>query len=329
MAITKSAYICIMPKHKYYDSFKKRNSKKLLCYEKIKFPLPNISKMLKNEYRGYLVLIGGAEDRKGEKVVLRKLVNLNNAKNIAVIPSATNYPKACGEDYYYAFKDIGVETINVLDIREKSEAEKPEYFKMIEQADIIFFTGGDQVKLVAILNHTKLLELIKKRYEQGATIAGTSAGAAAASNPMIFDGDTQGLIKGAVNVGDGFGFVKNITIDTHFVARGRIGRMTQFLMSQNVNRGIGIGENTAIVISAKNIFEVVGTGIVSVVDISGVSYSNYDIISESDRISVNGIKAGFLQAGCVFNMNTWEVECCDPVNALCAKIDKPEGIYRP
>jgi len=285
--------------------------------------------MLTSNQRGYLVLIGGAEDRKGEKVVLQKLVNLNKAKNIAVIPTATSYPKACGEDYYYAFKDIGVETINVLDIREKQEADKPEYLEMIKQADIIFFTGGDQVKLVNVLINTQLFTLITERFYSGTTIAGTSAGAAAASNPMLYDGDTQGLIKGAVNAGEGFGFLKNITIDTHFVARGRIGRLTQFLISKNVQKGIGLGENTAICINANNVFEVVGTGIVSLVDISEISYSNYNIINNSDRISINGVKAGFLQAGCIFDINKWEVKCCDPINDLCSKAVNKEGIYKP
>jgi len=279
--------------------------------------------------RGYLVLIGGAEDRKGEKIVLRKIVNLNNAKNIAVIPTATSYPKACGEDYQYAFKDLGVETINVLDIREAKEADTPENFKMIQEADVIFFTGGDQVKLVNVLIDTQLITLITQQFYNGTTIAGTSAGAAAASNPMIFDGDTQGLQKGTVNVGPGFGFIKNITIDTHFVARGRIGRITQFLFSQNIKKGIGIGENTAIVINSNDVFEVVGTGIVTVVDTSEISYSNYNIINANERISINGIKAGFLQAGCVFNIHKWDVECCTPLNELCAKVEKTDGIYRP
>jgi len=285
--------------------------------------------MYNEKNRGYLVLIGGAEDRKGEKIVLQKLVKLNNAKNVALIPTATNYPQACGEDYYYAFKEIGIEKTNILDIRETKEADTPENFKMIEEADIIFFTGGDQVKLVNVLNNTKLISLITERFYNGVTIAGTSAGAAAASNPMIFDGDTQGLQKGTVNAGPGFGFIKNITIDTHFVARGRIGRLTQFLIYQNIKRGIGIGENTAVIINALDTFEVVGTGIVSVVDVSEITYSNYNFINNNDRMSINGIKAGFLQAGCVFNMNTWDVECCDPVNALCAKIDRTDGIYKP
>ncbi|MDD3876562.1 MAG: cyanophycinase [Bacteroidales bacterium] len=285
--------------------------------------------MPNNSRKGYLVLIGGAEDRKGEKIVLQKLVNINKAKNITVIPTATNYPKACGEDYQYAFRQIGVETVNVLDIRSAEEADTPENFNHVEHADIIFFTGGDQVKLVEVLGDTKLIELIKKCFNNGTTIAGTSAGAAAASNPMIYDGDTQGLIKGSVNVGKGFGFIENITIDTHFVARGRIGRLTQFLFSQSVDKGIGIGENTACIIAPNNIFEIVGTGIVSVVDASKISYSNYNIVSVNERLSINGLRVGFLQAGCVFNINTWDVECCDPINALCSKVDKTDGIYKP
>lgn len=285
--------------------------------------------MFTESKKGYLVLIGGAEDRKGDKIVLQKLVNINKAKNVAVIPTATSYPTACGEDYHKAFKGIGVDTINVLDIRKPEEADTPENFKHIEHADIIFFTGGDQVKLVDVLGNTELIEVIKKAFMNGTTIAGTSAGAAAASNPMIYDGDTQGLIKGAVSMGKGFGFIKNTTIDTHFVARGRIGRLTQFLFAQNVKRGIGIGENTACIIAPNNIFEVVGTGIVSVVDSSNITYSNFNIIANNERLSINGLKVGFLQAGCIFNMNKWDVECCDPINALCSKDVRPEGIYKP
>ncbi len=282
---------------------------------------------MKDKQKGYLVLIGGAEDRKGEKVVLKRTVNINNAQNIAVIPSATNYPKECGEDYYYAFRDLGVSTVNILDIRQKDEADRADYLEMVAQADLIFFTGGDQVKLVRTLNQTRIIELIRNRFHAGVTIAGTSAGAAAASNPLIYDGDTQGLIKGAVNDGEGFGFIKNITIDTHFVARGRIGRLTQFLISQNVNKGIGIGENTAIIIAPDNTFEIVGTGIVSVVDITDVNYTNFEHIEENERLSVNGIKAGFLQNGCFFDINKWEVICQDKNNNPCACVEKHQDIY--
>ncbi len=258
--------------------------------------------------KGYLALVGGAEDRKDNMIVLRSIVALNNAKNVVVIPTATSYPVECGQDYQDAFKRIGVENIHVFDIREKREADDPKYLELLDSADLVYFTGGDQVRLVSVLGETALIEkIILLHKTKGLTIAGTSAGAAAASNPMTYDGDNEGLIKGTVAHAKGFGFIENITIDTHFVARGRIGRMTQFLCTEIPNRGIGIGENTAILINPQNIFEVVGTGIITVVDTNDVSYSNVNAINTGQRISINGIKVGFLQHGAIFDITQWLV----------------------
>ena len=256
--------------------------------------------------KGHLVLIGGAEDRKNDKVVLKQLVEINNARNVVIIPSATLYPVECGEDYYFAFKDLGLKTIDILDIRKNSEASTPENLKKIEMADIVFFTGGDQVRLTRILLKTRLIESIKERFsEEGLTIAGTSAGASAAANPMTYDGDTKGLIKGSVKYDKGFGFIENITIDTHFVARGRLGRLAQFLCNGYTKRGIGIGENTSITISDNNRFYVTGTGIVTVVSTEHLTYSNFDQIEDQDRIIMDGIRLGFLQHGAEFDLDSW------------------------
>jgi cyanophycinase len=258
--------------------------------------------------KGYLALIGGAEDKKDSMIVLKSIVSLNNAKNVVVIPTATSYPVECGKDYQEAFRKLGVELVHVFDIREKKEADDPKYLELIESADMVYFTGGDQVRLVKVLEDTTLLERIRYLHlNKGLTIAGTSAGAAAASDPMTYDGDYEGLIKGTVEHARGFGFIENITIDTHFVARGRIGRMTQFLCTEIPNRGIGIGENTAILINPENIFEVVGTGIITVLDTTDISYSNVAKINPGERISIDGIKAGFLQHGAMFDINQWKV----------------------
>ncbi len=258
--------------------------------------------------KGFLALIGGAEDRKEKKIVLKSVVNINNAKHVVVIPSATSYPVECGKDYQDAFKSLGVANTEVFDIRNKAEADEPKYLEGIEKADMIFFTGGDQVRLVQALKESALLNKIRSLFfKKGVTIAGTSAGAAAAADPMTYDGDDDGLIKGTVDFSRGFGFIENVTIDTHFVARGRIGRMTQFLCSKMSDKGIGIGENTAILINPQNIFEVVGTGIVTVVNTSEIYYSNIEDIIPGQPISIDGIKAGFLQHGTIFDINQWKV----------------------
>jgi cyanophycinase len=279
----------------------------------------------KTQKKGYLVLIGGAEDRLNGKVILRKIINLNDAKNVIVITSATLYPAETAEDYYYAFRDLGIENIHVFDIRDNRETNNLSYLKKIDNADLVFFTGGDQVRLTRILLNGQLLGRIRERFlKEGLTIAGTSAGASAAANPMTFDGDNQGLIKGSVKFDEGFGFIENITIDTHFVARGRLGRLTQFLCNGYTQKGIGIGENTSITIKPNNTFEVAGTGIVTVVSTSEVNFSNFNKIKDGERISVDGIKIGFLQDGSVFDMNTWEIISCNQTTGESAEFEKAD-----
>ena len=262
-----------------------------------------------SDNKGFLVLIGGAEDKKDKKVILKKIVELNNANNIIVIPTASTYPKGLAEDYYYAFKSLGAENISIFDIRERQEAENAEYIEKVKQAELIFFTGGDQLRLVTIINDTSLYYAIKERHLKGATIAGTSAGAAAACDPIIFDGDSEGLRKGGIKCSKGFGFIENITIDTHFVNRGRLGRLTQFLCSGNCTKGIGIGEDTAIVLKSDNTFEVIGSEMVTVVNTENISYSNYNNIAENEPVVINDIRIGFLQSGSVFDLNEWKVIC--------------------
>lgn len=258
--------------------------------------------------KGHLILIGGAEDRKNDKIILKKIVELNQAKTVTVIPSASCYPSGVSEDYYYAFKSLGVENIQVFDIREPAEADTEKYLSEIEKTDLVFLTGGDQVKLFHVFHETELLKKIKHlHFNKGLNIAGTSAGAAVASDPMIYDGNIHGLKKGSVNFSKGFGLLKDITIDTHFITRGRLGRLTQFLCTGIATFGIGLGENTAIFINPDSIFEVIGTGMITIVDSKNILYSNYDQINEGDPIAIHGVNTGFLQNGSRFDINKWSV----------------------
>jgi cyanophycinase len=263
---------------------------------------------IKAEKKGYLVLIGGAEDRKDDKLILRKLVELNNAKTVTVVPSASCYPSGVSEDYFYSFKSLGVENIQVFDIREPAEADSEKYLQDIEKTDLLFLTGGDQVKLFHVFRNSELLEKIKHlHFNKGLNIGGTSAGAAVASNPMIYDGNMNGLKKGSVSYSEGFGLIKDITIDTHFISRGRLGRLSQFLCTGIASYGIGLGENTAVFIKPDHTFEVVGTGMITVVDTNNLSFTNFKQIGEGDPIVIHGITTGFLQHGSVFDMKSWKV----------------------
>ncbi|MFH0893167.1 MAG: cyanophycinase [Bacteroidota bacterium] len=258
--------------------------------------------------KGVLILIGGAEDKKDDKIILKKIVSLSTTRKVVVVPTASEYPDAAADNYLYAFRDLGVETVHVFNIRERSEADTADNFTKLEESDVIFFTGGDQVRLVKTLNGTELISRIKERHLNNKLhIAGTSAGAAAASNPLIFDGDYQGLIKGSINFGKGFGFIEKVTIDTHFVNRGRLGRLTQFLCTGQSTRGIGLGEDTSVFVYPDNTFEVVGSGMVTLVNTDYVTYTNYNQIPENSPIVINGILTGFLQQGTFFDLKKWEV----------------------
>jgi cyanophycinase len=258
--------------------------------------------------KGYLVLIGGAEDKRNNKLILKRTVEINNAKSVSVIPTASNYPAGLAEDYQYAFRDLGAENVYNIDIRERSDADKTDFLENIKMSDLIFFTGGDQARLVNTLKGTKILDLIFDKFLKGCTIAGTSAGAAAAGDPIFYDGDYEGLKKGSIRISDGFGFIKNVTIDTHFVNRGRLGRLTQFLCTGKSTRGIGLGEDTAIIIYPTDYFEVIGSEMVTVLSTDAVSYNNYDEISEGDPIIIDGLNVGFLQQGSIFNLKEWKIE---------------------
>lgn len=257
--------------------------------------------------KGYLVLIGGAEEKNGSKHILKKIVELNNAREVVVIPSASSEPRKVADDYYYAFRDLGVYDVHNFDIRDRREADQKEYLEKIDNADLVFLTGGDQVKLVETLYNTRLLRKIKRKFQTGMTIAGTSAGAAAASDPLIYDGDDRGFVKMGVKFAAGFGLMKNLTIDTHFFARERLLRLTQFLLTGKSHRGLGLDENTAAFIAPDKTFEVVGTGMVTVVNTKRVTYNDFSEKRELDPLNVNGVNVGFLHEGAVFNLQYWKV----------------------
>ena len=258
--------------------------------------------------QGYLFLIGGAEDRKNNMLVLKTVVKVSKAKNIVIIPTASNYTREVINTYVDAFKRIGINDVNGIDIRYRDEVDSSENFNSIKQADLVFFSGGDQKRLVEIFENTRLLDFIKQRFFNGLLhIAGTSAGAAAASDPILFDGDYNGFSKNSVNSCGGFGLLEDITVDTHFLARERIPRLSQFLISGKSLKGIGIDEDTCIIISPDLRFKVIGSGMVTVINAEKITSSNYDIIESKEKYSVNNLRIGFLSPGTKFSLKRWSI----------------------
>lgn len=256
---------------------------------------------------GHLVLIGGGEDRSDAMRVLKATWAINDAQTIAVIPSASRYSVEAGRIYTRAFTKLGAKAIFVCDARNCDEAADPKMVEQVRMADMIFFSGGDQVRLAEILNGSPLLAAVRERFAQGATVAGTSAGAAAASDPMLYDGDAYGFHKGSVGFAPGFNLLPGVAIDTHFVGRGRLPRMAQFLASKRCRLGIGLPEDTGIFIAPDGTTRVVGTGVVTLLDARAMDFSDYDLIDDDDNYTVEGLRLGFLAEGAVFDLKTWTV----------------------
>jgi cyanophycinase len=258
--------------------------------------------------KGFLTLIGGAEDKKYDKIVLKSVLALSKPKAIAVIPTASKYGVDLGMEYVKIFKDFGYKDTITLDISKSSDAEKPEHIAFIQKCDLVFFTGGDQVKLVDVLKPTEFFKILKNRYESdNLSVAGTSAGAASAGTTLLYDGDDFGFYKESVKAGYGFDFLSNVVVDTHFMERNRIPRLVQHLAAGFCKKGIGVSENTAIHIYPNHRFEVVGSGTIVLMNAENMDYSNYSEIAHNQFISVNNLGISFLSHGYLFDLNTWRV----------------------
>lgn len=257
--------------------------------------------------KGHLILIGGAEDKKRDKVILRRVVKANHARVVAVIPSASRYPEDVARDYEYAFRDLGVERVLVVNLRYREDTRDARHLEALEQADAVFFSGGNQVRLVEILGDTPMLERIRERFHEGMTVAGTSAGAAAASDIMLYDGTRRGLMKGQVKRGRGFDFIQGITVDTHFLQRKRLSRLSHFLAAGYAQKGIGLDEDTALAINSRDVAETLGNGTVTMLSTMLTTFSDFPFADEGESISVNNLRLGFLSSGVRFCLRQWRI----------------------
>jgi len=258
--------------------------------------------------RGYLFLIGGAENNTGDRSILKQILDVTRAKRIVLIPTASCYPRDVHRDYGDSFSVLNIPETICLDIRDATEADRKQHLAALDEADLVYFSGGDQVRLVSKLVNTKLFDQIRSRFDAGDLhIAGTSAGASAVGNPMIFDGDYKGSLKGSIGSMEGFGLIDGVTIDTHFSARQRLSRLSQFLISGQCEKGIGLDENTGILIDPNDEFEVIGADMVAVLNSAGVTGSNYSSVAEGQPLRFNNMSMGFLPPGTRFSLKKWSI----------------------
>lgn len=251
-------------------------------------------------FLGRLIAIGGNEDKADELIVLKRVVLEIGKKDykVGIITTASEDPEQRGKDYHRVFSALGASRVDIFHMKERVQANDSKSATKIAELDLIFFTGGDQLRLTTIMGGTKVLDAIQARLENGALIAGTSAGAAVFSDTMIYEGKSEeGLFKGSVLSTPGFGFVGNIIFDTHFMARGRIGRLIQIITSNPTCIGVGIGEDCGVVLKGDGIAEIVGTGQVIIVDGCGIGYSNIMNIKPGDPIAVENVRIHSLVDG--------------------------------
>lgn len=226
-------------------------------------------------------------------------------RRIEIVPTASDVPEQSAQDYLDAFQKLGFENVGVLDVRERSDARSKKILKRVQQAEGVLFTGGNQLNLTSILGGTEFLDLLYERYlKEKFVIAGTSAGAMAMSDTMIYGGSShEALMKGEVYFSAGFGFLDNIIIDTHFVKRGRIGRLFQAVASNPASLGIGLGEDTGLVIQKGEIEESIGSGLVIIVDGYSIEHSNFAHIEQGAPISIEGLSVHVMVPGDKFSLS--------------------------
>lgn len=262
--------------------------------------------------RGILIPIGGNEDKgigKNEMYTLEfigKGILANVVKEsggidakIVVITTASSIPLEIGENYKEAFAKLACKHVTILDIREREKSEEPEILQLIHEADCVLFSGGDQSKIVDFIGGTSLHNLLlQKLADTHFVLAGTSAGAMCMSKEMIKGGhSSDALFKGGVHMRDGMGFLDTVIIDSHFIQRGRFGRLTEAVATFPELLGIGLAEDTGLIIRNGNDCEVVGSGMVIIFDPSDLQHNNVAVLKAGLPVSITNLKVNILADG--------------------------------
>jgi len=280
--------------------------------------------------RGKLIIIGGAIDKGSfteknfdknvannlnffEKGILKRIINESKHKEnsrIEIITTASIVPKEVGPEYVKALQYLNALNTDVLYIDKREQANDEEVLARLKAADVVMFTGGDQLRLTSILGGTKFHDMLMDKYKnEDFVYAGTSAGAAAASNNMIYQGSSsEALLKGEVKITSGLSFIDNVIIDTHFVKRGRIGRLFQAVVGNPKLLGIGLGEDTGLLITNNNEMEAIGSGLVIIVDGKEIKDTNLTEVNLGQPISINHLVTHVMSMHDTFDLSTYKMK---------------------
>ena len=256
--------------------------------------------------RGWLVPIGGAENKENDRRILERFIRVSDGRDarIVVIPTASRLSET-GPRYEKIFADLGARQVTVMDFDTRRDCREAGRLRQLEDATGIFFTGGNQLRLSTLLGGTPVARLIRARNAHGVTVGGTSAGASILSEHMIaFGDDGSSVISGSVQLAPGLGLTNRFIIDQHFRQRDRLGRLITALAYNPFALGIGLDEDTAAFIGPDEVIEVEGSGGVTIVDASDATYSSIAEAGEGKPVCMLGLRLHVLVAGATFNLPT-------------------------
>lgn len=281
------------------------------------------------DIKGKLIIIGGAVDKGSftetdldksaannlnffETGILKRiLLEAKDKENsqIEIVTTASKIPKEIGPEYVKALAHLGAANVDVMNLDKRELASQPEIIERLKAADVVIFTGGDQLRLTSILGGTAFHDVLLDKYHNEDFIyAGTSAGAAAASNNMIYQGSSsEALLKGEVKITSGLGLIDGVVIDTHFVQRGRIGRLFQAVVGNPRTLGIGLGEDTGLLIKNNVEMEAIGSGLVILVDGREIKDTNLTQVDMGQPISINHLVTHVMSIHDTFDLKTFKM----------------------
>jgi cyanophycinase len=289
------------------------------------------------EPKGVLIIIGGAVDKGSftesefdkdtsknlnffETGILKRILTESShgeTSRIEIVTTASKIPETVGAEYAKAFEYLGAKNVGILNMDKREQANDDSYVDKLRDADVVMFTGGDQLRLTSILGGTKFHDVLLEKYNNEHFVyAGTSAGAAAASTSMIYQGSSkEALLKGEIKITSGLGFIDDVVIDTHFVQRGRIGRLFQAVASNPKTIGIGLGEDTGLLIKQNNFMEAIGSGLVILVDGKEIKDSNISQVELGSPISIENLVVHVMSINDTYNLKTHKMQIGLSVNS--------------
>ncbi|MEM6450413.1 MAG: cyanophycinase [Cyanobacteria bacterium P01_D01_bin.105] len=252
-----------------------------------------------------IMVIGGAEDKLDKRTILSAFYESAGGSNatIGIIPAASREPSAVGDRYYKIFGEMGAKQVQILDIRHPEECDEARWLEVIEACTGIFVTGGDQVRLCDLLGDSHLIKAIKQKVHSGQiALAGTSAGAAMMGERMIAGGSSgESPNPSLVDLSFGLGVIPEMLVDQHFHNRNRMARLLSAVSANPDKLGVGIDEDTCIAIIDDSTFEVVGKGVVTIVDPGELTHTSYPQAAEDSPLSLHNLKLHILKQGDKYN----------------------------